>query len=120
MSNDALRERPAVPGRTGAPLTEQPPDEVAHDGYRIVAIQRADAPSGSAGRDWHKYLISQGINMITGYRRGEPAVVTADVEKIVAALNERRHVKRGRVDLRPSRRATPVATPGATLGEDES
>jgi len=101
-----------VPSRAGAPLTEQTPSDVGEDGYRIVAIQRADAPSGGVGRDWHKYLITQGINTITGYRRGDAAAVTTEVEKIVAALNERRHVRRGRVDLRPSRRATPVATPG--------
>ena len=45
--------------------------------------------------------------MINGYRCGELADVTLGVENIVAALNERRVGKRGRVDLKPSRPATP-------------
>lgn len=86
--------------------------DLIDDAYRIVAIHRASAPTGSVGRDWHMYRIAQGTNMITGYRRGEAAAVTADVEKIVAALNERRHGRRGRVDLRPAGRpATPVSLP---------
>jgi hypothetical protein len=92
-----------------APLSGDP---LIDDAYRIVAIHRANAPTGSVGRDWHMYRIAQGANVITGYRRGEAAAVTADVEKIVAALNERRHGRRGRVDLRPGRpAATAVATP---------
>jgi hypothetical protein len=78
-------------------------DPLLDDAYRIVTIHRASAPTGSVGRDWHMYRIAQGANVITGYRRGEAAAVTADVEKIVAALNERRHGRRGRVDLRPGR-----------------
>jgi len=37
--------------------------------------------------------------VITGYRRGSLAVVTEDVRKVVEGLNERRGVRRGRVDL---------------------
>jgi hypothetical protein len=86
--------------------------EVGADGFRLVSIQPAPPPSGSAGRDWFKYRIAQGANLINGYRRGELAAVTADVERIVAGLNERRIVKRGRVDLKPSR-PTPVSEPTA-------
>ena len=45
--------------------------------------------------------------MINGYRRGDLADVTVGVENIVAALNERRVGKRGRVDLKPNRPAAP-------------
>ena len=84
--------------------------EPLDEAYRIVSIHRADAPSGSVGRDWHMYRIAQGINMITGYRRGDAAGVKADVEKIVDALNERRKHHRSRTSLRPNR---PAAAPAA-------
>ena len=93
----------AVSAGTGAP------DAVIPDAYHLVAIQRSSAPEGGAGRDWHVYRIAQGKNMICGYRRGDTATVSADVERIVAGLNERRHFRRGRVDLRPSRRTMPSA-----------
>jgi hypothetical protein len=79
-----------------------PPDA---ESYRLVSILPASAPSGSAGRDWLMYRIAQGKNMITGYRQGDIGAVTAEVERIVIGLNERRFVRRGRVDLRPSRHA---------------
>jgi hypothetical protein len=99
-------------------VTDPSPADTLDDAYRIVAIHRANAPTGSVGRDWHMYRIAQGANLITGYRRGEAAAVTADVEKIVAALNERRHGRRGRVDLRPGRPA--AAAPVATSEREET
>ena len=87
------------------------------DGYRLISIERAAAPSGSAGREWLKYRIVQGVNVITGYRRGDLEKVTADVEKIVTGLNERRMVRRGRVDLRPSRPAASPATADSDAAE---
>lgn len=85
--------------------------DLLDDAYRLVSVHRASAPAGSVGRDWHMYRIAQGANMITGYRRGDVASVTLDVEKIVTGLNERRHARRGRVDLTPSRPAARAAMP---------
>ncbi len=79
----------------------------SENGFRLVSIRSTAAPSGSAGHDWFAYCIAQGTNMINGYRRGDLADVTVGVENIVAALNERRVGKRGRVDLKPSRPAAP-------------
>jgi hypothetical protein len=75
--------------------------------FRLVSIRSAPAPSGSAGQDWFVYCIAQGTNIINGYRHGDLADVTLGVESIVAALNERRVGKRGRVDLKPSRPTPP-------------
>jgi hypothetical protein len=91
-------------------LTEQTPDEVAHDGYRIVAIQRADAPTGSAGRDWHKYHLA-GHQHDHGLSAAKQRL-SPRTSKDAAALNERRQRKAWARGSRPSRRATPVATPG--------
>jgi hypothetical protein len=79
-------------------------------GFRLVSIRRSSAPSGSTGSDWFTYHIAQGTNDINGYRRGDLDAVTVEVEKIVAALNERRVGKRGRVDLKPSRPSPAVGT----------
>jgi hypothetical protein len=81
--------------------------DISESGFRLVSIRSTAAPSGSAGQDWFAYCIAQGTNLINGYRRGDLADVTVGVENIVAALNERRVGKRGRVDLKPSRPAPP-------------
>jgi hypothetical protein len=69
--------------------------------YRLVDIEPAPPPDGSSG-EWFAYRISQGGNMIRGYRCGSRYSVAADVEQIVVVLNERRLVRRGRVNLVPS------------------
>ncbi len=53
------------------------------------------------GRDWLVYQIAQGKNSITGYRRGELREATADVERIVVGLNERRVTSKGRPGPKP-------------------
>ena len=68
--------------------------EPAGDEYRLAFIKPARAPSGNAGSDWLMYRIAQGPNVINGYRRGDIAAVTSEVEKIVIGLNERRLIKR--------------------------
>ncbi len=76
---------------SGAAVAVAAPDD---DGYRISFIKPARAPSGNAGSDWLMYRIAQGPNVINGYRRGDIASVTSEVEKIVIGLNERRLIKR--------------------------
>jgi hypothetical protein len=92
-----------------------PSEDLADDAYRLLSIDRTSPPTGSEGRDWMKYRITQGTNLITGYRRGSLATVTEDVKKVVDGLNERRMVRRGRVDLTPAR---PATAPPSTDGED--
>lgn len=59
--------------------------------FRLLSIKASSAPRESSGRDWLEYQIGQGDHVIKGYRRGDLKTVRADVEKIVIALNERRH-----------------------------
>jgi hypothetical protein len=66
------------------------------ESFRLVEIRSTRAPEGCAGRDWLVYEIAQGANLITGYRRGDLPSVTAEVERIVVGLNERRVSKKGR------------------------
>ena len=69
--------------------------------YEIVSVKRAEAPEGAEGAGWYHYVISQGSNMISGFRQGGLKAVTSAVEEIVAQLNERQLGKRGRVNLVP-------------------
>jgi hypothetical protein len=94
--------RPAAPqasrdagGHVGAVSTAGALDGAARsegvdERYRLISIAAVRAPEGCVGGDWHVYRISQGENGITGYRRGDLAGVTADVEAILIGLNERR------------------------------
>jgi hypothetical protein len=63
--------------------------DVAAAAFELVSIDSTPAPNGGAGDDWLVYRISQGTNVITGYRCGGRAHVVAEVERIVIALNER-------------------------------
>lgn len=77
--------------------------------YEIVSVTRSDPPSGMDGDDWHRYVISQGINTIEGFRQGKPRAVKKAVEDIVAQVNERHMGKRGRVNLVPTPKKTQAA-----------
>ena len=74
--------------------------------YEIVSVGRAEAPKGAEGSDWHRYVIAQGANTISGYRQGNLKAVTQAVKDNVAQLNERRLGKRGRVNLVPTPKKT--------------
>ena len=76
---------------------------MAHS-YQLGGIEKAATPSGCAGKDWHQYTITQGVNTITGFKQGSQRAVTKEVKQIVLDLNERRGGKKGRVHLTPSRK----------------
>jgi hypothetical protein len=97
-----------MPYRRG--LNPQANSAAANDeeSFRLVAIRAARTPEGCAGRDWLVYEIAQGRNLITGYRRGDLPSVTAEVERIVVGLNDRRISKKGR---QPPPKPTPKPTP---------
>ncbi len=84
-------------------MAEQPQEPpVLVKPYGIVSIKRTDAPAGTEGKNWYNYVISQGPNIIQGYRQGSLKAVTEAVEEVVGQLNERRMGKRGRVNLVPT------------------
>jgi hypothetical protein len=78
--------------------------------WKIVSIERSEAPSGTEGTDWYAYVIEQGEHTSNGYRRGKLKAVTLAVEELIFQLNERRFGKRGRVNLVPTPKKT-VAKP---------
>jgi hypothetical protein len=105
--------RPRGPGRpvrdAAAAAAASAEAQVAEGAYRLVAIDPTKAPDDSEGKDWFLYRIAQGENLIRGYKRGSRAGVTAEVEQIVVSLNERRGVRRGRVDLTTTAKPTAQA-----------
>jgi hypothetical protein len=97
-----------------------PASEAGHEeAYRLVGIEPVRTPDGCTGRDWLLYKISQGDNLITGYRQGDLRAATAEVEKIVIALNERRGGAKGRPGPKPkpaAGAAAPAVVPDADDG----
>lgn len=104
--------RPRGPGR---PKAVTHPADNPDDAYRLVVIEPTKSPDGSGSKDWFNYRIVQGENLIRGYKCGSRATVTAEVEQIVISLNERRNVRRGRVDLTTT--AKPAVAPAPTPEE---
>ncbi len=85
-------ERQAPSATSGAPEPEA---------FRLVDIRPGRPPEGCVGRDWLVYQIAQGRNLITGYRRGDLLAATADVERIIVGLNERRVTSKNRPGPKP-------------------
>lgn len=79
--------------------------------FRLLSISATRAPNGCAGRDWFIYRIAQGENIITGYRRGDLATASAEVETIVIALNGRRRSTKPKPGRKPGRRAATDTPP---------
>jgi hypothetical protein len=79
------------------------------ESYRLISIDAVHAPDGCMGSDWHIYRITQGDNGITGYRRGDLARVTAEVETIVIGLNGRREWTKTKAPSKHQRRAAAAA-----------
>jgi hypothetical protein len=89
-------------------MTEETPE--VRQSYEMVSIRRAEAPPGTEGSNWHRYVIAfGGSNNIEGFRQGSLNVVTEVVEEIVARLNERHRGKHGRVHLVPTPKKKPAS-----------
>ena len=78
--------------------------------YELKTVHRAEPPPGSEGKDWVRYEIAQGANLITGYRQGTVSSIRRAAEEIVVGLNERRSPNRGRVQLTQLKKASKSAS----------
>ena len=67
--------------------------------FKVDSISTAAAPNGATGL-WHRYVISQGPNTITGIRAGTQAEVSRLLDEMIERLNQRRAGK-----IRPRTRA---------------
>ena len=77
--------------------------------YELRAVKKTEAPSGGQGENWIRYEITQGRNVITGYRQGSVKAIRREAEEIVVGLNERRSPNRGRVQLTQLRKSAKSA-----------
>jgi hypothetical protein len=100
----------APPHRTNIDNSDDEP-------YRVVSVESVKTPEGCAGQDWFVYRIAQGLNPITGYRRGNRESVRADAETIVVALNERREWKKNKVSPKDRRKTAAAARAAAAAQE---
>lgn len=71
------------------------PASVEDHSFQIESITKIDPPPETPKATWHRYVITQGENVITGQREGSMRTVKAAVEEIVERLNERRRGKGG-------------------------
>lgn len=85
--------------------------------YQLISVESVKTPEGCAGQDWFVYRIAQGLNPITGYRRGNRESVRADAETIVVALNERREWKKNKVSPKDRRKTAAAARAAAAAQE---
>ena len=67
--------------------------------FELFALEESSAPGDGVPGTWFRYTITQGHNTIVGMRQGSKSSVTIALNEIVAALNERRVGRRGRVHL---------------------
>ncbi len=67
---------------------------VGKGAFELTSVVTEKPPSGVEGIGWHRYVITQGKNTITGHRQGSLEGVTVAVEEILVQLNERRLHKR--------------------------
>ncbi len=56
--------------------------------FRLDTLQQIDAPAGCEGI-WHRYVIIQGTNTITGMRCGSEQDVSRALDDMVQRLNSR-------------------------------
>ena len=83
------------------------------EAYRLIGVEAVKAPEGCAGADWFASRIAQGVNAITGYRRGNRESVRGEAETIVVALNERREWKKSKLSPADRRKAAAAARAAA-------
>ncbi len=73
-------------------------ESVLEGPFKVDSIVPVAAPQGSEGV-WHRYVITQGSNRITGMRAGARADIAVVVDEMVERLNDRRvgkHRAKGR------------------------
>jgi hypothetical protein len=67
--------------------------------YVLASVTRAPSPIADDTRDWHSYVITQGVNNIVGHRPGSAEHVRLAAQDLVVRLNERRGFRTGRKNL---------------------
>lgn len=85
MSTEILTEGLKSPIASAA---ESIPSGTVEALYRLDSVVETASPDGSEG-PWHRYVIVQGTNTITGFRAGRLAELNPILKDMVGRLNER-------------------------------
>jgi hypothetical protein len=70
--NPANEDRAEAP-----PVSAEAPSLVVRFHYEVASVEKAPAPDGAPGTDWHRYVLSSGNSRIVGLRRGTREEVAA-------------------------------------------
>jgi hypothetical protein len=57
--------------------------------YKVVRVEKTDAPEGGQGREWYRYVLDSGRSTITGRRCGSRKDVLAYASQCADQLNAR-------------------------------
>ena len=57
--------------------------------YALARIERTDAPQGSEGHDWYRYVLDNGRSTVVGHRQGPRKEVESYAQRCAAQLNAR-------------------------------
>src|SRR3990172_5546465 len=57
--------------------------------FKVARVEKTDAPDGSPGEDWYRYVLESGRSTITGHRRGSRKDVIAYAARCAEQLNVR-------------------------------
>lgn len=55
--------------------------------YDVVTVETVKGPDGTAGKNWHRYVIANQITSITGYRSGTRKEVADHARDCATRLN---------------------------------
>jgi len=65
--------------------------------YRVVNVEKTEAPDGMEGDNWHLYVIGRGNSKIEGKKPGTLNQVTEHAETVAEDLNSRAGAKSGSI-----------------------
>jgi hypothetical protein len=57
--------------------------------FKVASVEKTDAPDGSDGQDWYRYVLDSGRSTIAGQRRGSRKDVLAYAAQCAEQLNTR-------------------------------
>lgn len=82
-------------------MSSYPANKLA-DHFKVVSVEKSEAPQGTAGNNWYRYVIERGNSQIIGNMRGSLQKVKSKVSEYVENLNERSASPKGRSQWTPA------------------